>query len=194
MKIYPSTNFYEIPDLIQEEPALAPPGYEGPAMDYASVNSSKAGTVSFFYSAAGTLVKLFKTPGMIQVPQAVEPEFDLDGPRALGLGDIFRRRYIARTWQTLGIQPWVNVGAPPQLDDLVFQGIPKNWSRFAVLGTKSRGHDLLRKYEQCREISPVFTLLVFGGGDATAEFTRKFPGMFFIPSTSLFRKKLEIEI
>lgn len=91
--------------------------------------------------------------------------------RAMVLWLTFKKRWIARYWQTQGIRVFVDAFAP-DFEDINFMGVPKEWSAFATryLGTNPSGEEggweqVEATYKKCREYSTAENLIfvVVGG-------------------------------
>jgi hypothetical protein len=92
--------------------------------------------------------------------------------RAMILWLTFKKRWIARYWQTQGIRIFVDAFAP-DFEDINFMGVPKEWAAFATryLGTNPSGEiggweQVEEIYDKCREYSTAENLVfvVVGGG------------------------------
>jgi hypothetical protein len=91
--------------------------------------------------------------------------------RAMILWLTFKKRWIARYWQTQGIRIFVDAFAP-EFEDINFMGVPKEWAAFATryLGTNPSGdvggwEQVEETYAKCREYSTAENLIfvVVGG-------------------------------
>ena len=103
----------------------------------------------------------------------IEPNFTTSHGmgRAMILWLTFKKRWIARYWQTQGIRVFVDAFAP-EFEDINFMGVPKEWAAFATryLGTNPSGdisgwEQVEETYTKCREYSTAENLIfvVVGG-------------------------------
>ncbi len=92
-------------------------------------------------------------------------------PYPVALHQTYRKRVLSTTWQTHGIQVWVDlcVAARHSLTNLV--GVPRGWQRYCTAGFDSRVSDLdgeLLRARRHADGAP-FGLVVYGGGKLTRE-------------------------
>lgn len=85
--------------------------------------------------------------------------------RAMILWLTFKKRWIARYWQTQGIRIFVDAFAP-EFENINFMGVPKEWAAFATryLGVNPSGdiggwEQVEETYAKCREYSTAENLI-----------------------------------
>ena len=97
-------------------------------------------------------------------------------PGALGLWLIYKKRWLARYWQSMAVRVFVDVDVTPKFFDIALLGVPRGWRAYATRWMQNLddmyGADLLdRKYalarEHAGEATPLF--VVFGGRESVAE-------------------------
>ncbi len=103
----------------------------------------------------------------------VEPNYSayLEMPRIVALWSIYRKRWLARFWQSKGIRVFVdlNVAEPHYSDNLL--GVPKGWRAWATRGYVERlhltevEHDLACQHAGTSDI----LFFVYGGGRAVKD-------------------------
>lgn len=116
---------------------------------------------------------------------AVEPNFSAysNMPPAVALWQIYRKRWIARWWQSQGLRIIVDLNVASNHYELNQLGIPAGWRTFATRGYSSRIDEMHMEFEQAQSIAgeavtPLF--VVYGGGkDVKAECQRS--GWLWIP-------------
>ena len=100
----------------------------------------------------------------------VEPNFScwLDMPRAFGLFQIYRKRWLARYWQSKGIRVFVDLNVAPPFYDLNLLGVPHGWRAYATRGYTDRLDYIDQEHAQaCERAGGSDVLfLVCGGGKA----------------------------
>lgn len=103
----------------------------------------------------------------------VEPNFSayLEMPRAVALWAIYRKRWLARWWQSKGIRVFVdlNVAEPHYSDNLL--GVPKGWRSWATRGYVERLDNTVMEYDLACEHAGTSDVLffVYGGGRAVKD-------------------------
>ena len=102
---------------------------------------------------------------------AVEPNFSVyrNMPAAVALWQVYRKRWIARWWQSHGLRVFVDLNVASNHYGLNHLGIPQGWRAFATRGYSDRLDELRLEYEQAcafagEGVTPLF--LVVGGGKA----------------------------
>jgi len=99
---------------------------------------------------------------------AIEPNFSTsaDMPEAVALYGIFRKRWIARFWQTHGVRIIVDLNVAERFGDLNMLGVPDGWSAFATRAQKNGNHLIPFMHElACQKSGGQPKLfVVYGGG------------------------------
>lgn len=64
----------------------------------------------------------------------VEPNFSTHEqmPKAVALWDIYRKRWLARFWQSYGVRIFVDLNVEPHLMELNMLGVPHGWMAYAT--------------------------------------------------------------
>jgi len=172
---FPSDNEFQIPLLLSSLQAVAVPL---PLEAYGATRQSGPGTYHFYTDDRRILPLIGDpTPIVNACPvAAIEPNFSLYGqmPRALALGRIYHKRWIARFWQSHGIQIIVDLNVAPEHAEDNLLGVPSGWRSYATRGYTDRLDHLQGEYDQaCRHAgSPEILFVVYGGGSKVKELAR----------------------
>lgn len=102
----------------------------------------KVGTYHF-YTEDARFNTVWQKPDMVVSAgcvNAVEPNFSVydQVPRAVALWATFRKRWLARYWQSRGIRIFVDLNVARPYDDLNLLGVPRGWRSYATRGYESR--------------------------------------------------------
>ena len=119
---------------------------------------------------------LFKDPVKLLisgVKQVVEPNlslFDIT-PIAYGLHQIYKKRWLARYFQEVGIKVYADLNVSKKFYEFNQLGIPQGWNAFFTRGYHDRVNYLLEEIEIAKKISGLDTpnLIVYGGGEKIKE-------------------------
>ncbi|OJW23179.1 MAG: hypothetical protein BGO49_27175 [Planctomycetales bacterium 71-10] len=194
--LWPSDNVYDVPCLLPE--------LQADAIDYPvtlwgtqAQHRQMKGTWHF-YTADEAFLHLWSNPAKVLpsgAPTLVEPNFSTHDqtPFAVDLWNIYRRRWLARYWQSQGKRVFVDINVhhrllahheatPGQIPALL--GVPKGWRAYATRAHGNRPALLMSEYAVAREhagCTPLF--LVYGGGDSVKELARE-QGWKWIPEVS----------
>lgn len=175
--LYSSDNLYDIPNLLIEKQArqvilpLAPWGAD---------SRSRTGIATYhFYVDDYRFESIWKNPAKILykgVKALVEPNlstFDTT-PLAVGLGIIYKKRWIARFFQECGILVYADLNVAFKFYEYNKMGIPKGYNAFFTRGYADRMEYLKIELQIAREISGKHTpnLIVYGGGKRIEEFCK----------------------
>lgn len=166
--LWPSSNRFGIPDLLLDCQADAP---EMPLDIWGAKRRDRTSGTALFYTDDYRFRNLWRNPDQLlrtNVTAFVEVNFSVyeDYPLALALWQTFRKRWLARYWQSKGLRCFVDLYVHPHFDHVNLLGVPEGWFSYAT-----RGHpDLLpvldsqlalaRRHSGSDE--PLF--LVYGGG------------------------------
>ncbi len=179
--IYPSGNVLGIPDLLPEMCADAVPL---PVWAWGSVaRDSEHGGTWHCYVEDARFASLLRDPGQLVATgaaAAVEPNVSVydDTPAALAIASLYRKRWVARSWQAAGVRVFVDMNLPEWLFDRDEWklGLPAGWSAFATRGYERRVEALDREYAAALTVTPSPLFLVVGGGKSVASWCRSHPG------------------
>jgi len=172
---YPSDNEYDIPLLLLSGQMRT---FSLPYETWGVSRSVGPGTYGF-YTDDDRIIRLIADPLSVvnAAPAcAIEPNFSVYGqmPRALALGRIYHKRWIARFWQEHGINIMVdlNVARPFAEDNLL--GVPLGWRAWATRGYSDRLGDLDFEYALARRHADTDEILftVYGGGQQVKALAR----------------------
>ena len=103
----------------------------------------------------------------------VEPNYSafIEMPRVVALWSIYRKRWLARWWQSFGVRVFVdlNVAEPHYMDNLL--GVPKGWRAWATRGYVDRMENTEIEFGLACEHAGTSDILffVYGGGKAVKE-------------------------
>jgi hypothetical protein len=171
---WPSSNEYGVPDLLLEYQATSIPL---PFVRWGrETRKSRMRGTWHFYTADERFESLRKRPQHLTGSaclSAVEPNFSVlpHTPRAVALMQTFRKRWLARTWQSYGVRVLVdlNVAEEHAADNLL--GVPCGWTAYATRGSALRLEELERDYNRAHVHARLAPLLfvVYGGGHAVRD-------------------------
>jgi hypothetical protein len=186
--IYPTDNEFGIPRLeLRPEPAA--PGLTAPVCVWGAVGRKKdMGGTWLFYTDDYRFETAWSDPGTVPATSCVgatEPNFSVfdETSRAEALWQIYRKRWLARSWQDAGILVWVDLFVAHTHLDVALLGVPVGWQRYATSGVGSRAGELDLELGLARSRSggAQFTLLVYGGGREVAEWATGRPEVIHVP-------------
>ncbi len=169
--LWASDNDYDIPllDLTMQADAV-----DLPFQIWGSVKRSARmpGTWAF-YTSDDRYEALWTDPTPVlntRCVNAVEPNFSCYAqmPFAVGLWAIYRKRWIARYWQSKGLRIFVDLNVNEKFYDLNFYGVPKGWKAYATRGYSERITQTDLEYDKACERAGTSSILfvVYGGGKA----------------------------
>ena len=167
--VWPSDNDHGIPAL---DPAMQADAFDFPCTVWGTQARGKAMRGTWlFYTADRKFEPIWRDPNAVlrSNPAAcVEPNFSThpEHPRAFVLWNVYRKRWLARWWQSQGVRVFVdlNVDAEFAADNLL--GVPKGWKAFATR-SHSEGAHLEREFALACEHAGTdrILFLVYGGGE-----------------------------
>jgi len=138
--LWPTDNEWGIPTLSIDRQADA---FDLPIESWgAKRRNLKVGTYHF-YTEDKRFNTIWQKPDMVVAAgcvNAVEPNYSVydQVPRAVALWATFRKRWLARYWQSRGIRIFVDLNVARPYDDLNLLGVPKGWRSYATRGYESR--------------------------------------------------------
>lgn len=181
-RIWPSDNAWGVPTLKRD---LEPTELVAPVVRWGSVGrrTQHGGTWCFYvddYRFDGSGWRSLAARVAASNPAAaLEPNLSIFSwtPRAEALHQVYRKRWIARAMQGLGIPVWVDLCVPAEHHDLALLGVPSGWRAYATRGFEERADDIRGEYElAARHAAGEPMFLVWGGGPKVAAITRQLPG------------------
>ncbi|MDE2508138.1 MAG: DUF4417 domain-containing protein [Planctomycetota bacterium] len=174
--LWPSDNEWGIPLL---DIGLAAKAVEYPVATWGSQNRHRHHRGLYhFYTDDERFAPLWTDPTKILssgCPSIVEPNFStfVQMPRAVALWAIYRKRWLARYWQSQGLHVFVDCNVDAAFADLNLLGVPKGWPSYATRAHGGNPDALESEYALAREhagADPLF--LVVGGGNAVQTVAR----------------------
>ena len=114
----------------------------------------------------------------------VEPNFSVytDMPKAVALWQMFRKRWITRWLQSIGIKAIVDLNIAHKHDDLRFIGVPEGWKAYCTRAYSARLVETVIEYEQAvRHAGGGTILFVCYGGGKQAEALSQEHGWIWYP-------------
>lgn len=171
--VWPSDNEWGIATLDIERQADA---VDFPVETWGAKGRTRYAGTYHFYTDDGRFNSIWDKPDMVVKAgcvNAVEPNYSVtsQSPRALALWNTYRKRWLARYWQTKGIRIIVDLNTSVPHHDINMMGVPKGWKAFSTRGYSSQLDALDAELEIARDWSgiksPLF--MVYGGGAKVRE-------------------------
>ncbi|NBW15726.1 MAG: DUF4417 domain-containing protein [Caulobacteraceae bacterium] len=181
--LWPSDNEYHIPLLAPADDY----GVDLPVVAWGSIGRSRSMPGTFqFYVDDYRFDRLWKAPHApidTGCKSLVEPNVSLfdQTPRAAAIWAVYRKRWLARYWQSRCRRVWVDLNVPAAFQSLNLLGVPAGWKHFATRGYDRRLHSLDNEYHVARNHNGNATLLVIGGGSSVAEWCRAHEQVTHVP-------------
>ena len=176
--LYASNNIYEIPTLLIDKQAK---DLILPLIPYGVAARSTIGIGTYhFYVDDYRFENLWNNPVKIinsGCKNIVEPNLSLydTTPISYGLHLIYKKRWLARYYQSEGINVYVDLNVSTKFIDYNILGVPEGYNAFFTRGYKARLIQLQMELEVAKKISqkdnPNF--IVYGGGQFIQEFCSK---------------------
>ena len=198
--LFPSDNEYGIPTL---DMSLQADSVVAPCLKWGSISRRARPNVRtvHFYTDDYKFEALWRKPEQLanlRPRSVVEPNFSTSEvmPRALVLGAIFQKRWMARFWQSCGIRIFVDLNVQPSFYTDNLLGVPKGWQSYATRyintlpdGTKAGDDWIMRDYEVAKGHSEGNKVLfaVFGGRDKAEALCAR-NGWLWIPEDSAVKR------
>lgn len=175
--LWPTDNDYEIPLLdenMQADAVDLPLSIWGAGKRKARMNGTWA-----FYTDDYRFEALWDDPSDVvntQCVNVVEPNFTTTQqmPFPVCLYNIYRKRWLARWWQSMGLRVFVDLNVHPKLYETNLLGVPQGWKAYATRGYSAQLDLLEREYELAKQHAGGGTLLffVYGGGKTVRDYCR----------------------
>jgi len=103
----------------------------------------------------------------------VEPNFSVydDMPRAVAIWQMYRKRWIARWLQSVGVRIFVDLNISHRHDNLRFIGVPEGWKAYCTRAYADRLDETELEYEQAVKHAGTDGILFvcYGGGKKAEE-------------------------
>jgi len=184
--LWPSNNEWGIPLLDASLQAIA---VDLPVSLWGAAGRKKRMDGTWvFYCDDYRFEALWKDPSTVvntQCVNAVEPNFTVgpQTPRAVALWQIYRKRYIARWWQSCGVRVLVDMNVDfSTFGDIALLGVPEGWKAYATRGYTERRDYTILEYEAACEHAGTDSILflLYGGGKKCQELAQE-RGWIWIP-------------
>lgn len=199
--LYPGhDNAWDIPTLDMDMQA---DGFPVPIMKWGSQARSRIMEGTYhFYVEDYKFEALWKHPNGVvnsRVKVIIEPNFSTSShmPRAEVLYMvIYRKRWLARYWQSQGIRVVVDVNIERSFFDIALMGVPKGWKYYANRAYTSDTSHLYEAYKLCVEHAgiPDIVYTVYGGGRGVRELCRKEGWNYLAEEADVSRKRASGEM
>jgi len=186
--LWPSDNDWGVPTL---DPRLQADAVDSPCVAWGSSGARSKplrGTVCF-YTHDRFFEALWSNPGPVLrsgCPTVVEPNFSTHEqmPAAFALWGIYRKRWLARYWQSKGLRVFVDLNVHPNFRRLNLLGVPRSWRAFATR-SHSEGAALDDEFGLAAEHAGTDQLLflVYGGGSRVKQLAGE-RGWVWVPEQS----------
>ena len=191
--LYDSDNKFEIPNLLLDQ---QPKHVELPLNPWGANSRLRKDVNTYhFYVDDYRFEALFKDPiKLLQsgCKQIVEPNCSCHDqtPIAMGIYQIYRKRYLARYFQECGVKVWVDLNVSHRFIEYNKLGVPKGYNAFFTRGLDGWMESLKSDLKVAQEISGLEkpNLCVYGGGDEIQEFCRA-NGLLYISDFINAKKK-----
>ena len=184
--IWPTDNAWGVPVLL---PELQADAVEFPVLPWGCQGQTRAMRGTWvFYVADSVFGVLWQNPAKVLpsgAPCLVEPNFSTSDqtPLVASLWTVFKRRWLARYWQSQGRRVFVDLNVHHSLlvprDETggkapALLGVPEGWKAYATRAHANRPEMLVEEYGVARAHAggtPLF--LVYGGGKRVQELARE---------------------
>ena len=182
--IWPTDNEWGIPLLDTNLQATA---IDLPFKAWGSISlKTRMSGTWHFYTEDYRYEALWRDPSPVantRCANIVEPNFscyDQMAP-AFALFQIYRKRWLARWWQSLGIHVFVDLNVAEPFYDINLLGVPKGWKAWATRGYNDRIDSTEREYQMAVERAGTTSILfvVYGGGKKVQELCQSKGWMWF---------------
>ena len=193
--IFPSDNTDGIPLLDLRMQAT---DVHLPVMTWGSVKRQREMPGTWhFYTEDYRFEALWRDPSPVvntRCNAAAEPNFTTSEQmsRAVAVYQIYRKRWIARYWQSRGVPVFVDLNVAPQWTDENLLGVPEGWRAWITRGYEDRldWTDVEWQLARARCGREDLIFAVYGGGERVAEMCRRYArdGWVYLPETMDQRK------
>lgn len=174
--LWPSDNEWGIPTLDINRQADA---FDVPIETWGAKGRKKAAGTYHFYTEDYRYRAIWENPAQLVDAgciNAVEPNFSVydQVPRVVALWETYRKRWLARYWQSRGIRIFVDLNVARPHDAINLMGVPKGWKAYATRGYSDRIEALEAELAIARKHadSDGVLFLVYGGGKAVKEWSQ----------------------
>lgn len=193
--LFPSDNAFGIPLL---DLALQADYPHLPVMTWGAVkrNQTMLGTWHF-YTDDYRYEALWSDPSPVvnsRCVAVVEPNFTTSEQmaKAVALYQIYRKRWLARYWQSQGLRIFVDLNVAPDWYHDNMLGVPRGWRAYMTRGYADRVGYLAYEHflATCQALTDDILFCVYGGGDAVRQWCLEHAsvGAIYIAETCDVRK------
>jgi hypothetical protein len=103
----------------------------------------------------------------------VEPNYSIRSqtPRAWAMGQTFKKRWLARYWQSKGMRIFVDLNVRLDMADINMLGVPREWKAFAVRGYNNVVEHIDESFKfaaSWAKTNEILFLVIGGGKDVQA--------------------------
>jgi hypothetical protein len=185
--LFPTDNDLGIPVLDRRYEASF---VELPVMTWGATRRNQVMPGSWhFYTEDYRFTSLWADPTPVinsRCVAAVEPNFTTSEqmPAAVAIYQTFRKRWLARFWQSHGIKIFVDLNVAPEWADLNLTGVPAGWRAYMTRGYADRLTSLDDEYRLATERAGSTDILfaVYGGGRPVRAWCHS-KGVIHVPET-----------
>lgn len=196
--LFPSDNQMEIPTLrLDVQPKYA----EIPFLCFGEqkrTKDMKGQGVLHFYTDDYRWSSIYEHPEKIlkhNPGSIVEPNYSLfnETPVAFGLQGIYKKRWIARAMQDLGIPVFVDLNVANKWYAINLFGVPKGYGAFCTRGYSDRLPALEYEYMIAERVADgnLNFFIVCGGGEEVRKWCFAHPKAYYITPTLAIKNKLK---
>jgi hypothetical protein len=118
-----------------------------------------------------------------QCAAVVEPNFSVydDMPRAVAIWQMYRKRWLARWLQSVGIRVFVDMNISERHADLRIIGVPSGWRAYCTRAYSERLDAVEREFQAALEHSRSESILfvVYGGGKKAEELSKTYGWIWY---------------
>jgi len=139
-----------------------------------------------FYTEDYRYEALWRDPSPIlntQCVNIVEPNWScyIQMPPAVALWQIYRKRWMARWWQSYGVRVFADLNVAEVHYSLNLLGIPKGWKAWATRGYTERMSSTEKEYQMAVEHAgtPSILFVVYGGGKQVKQMCQSNGWLYF---------------
>lgn len=175
--IFPSDNELGIPTLLDCQADWI----EAPCRAWGSTGRTRINLGTWhFYVDDYRWSAIWENPWQVTDTQpvvCVEPNYSIqdETPPALAIASIYRKRWLARYWQSCGIKIFVDLFVPSHHQDWNLLGVPSGWRAYATRGQDRNLDGLIEDHEtaRCHARTDQIVFAVFGGGPRVADWCQE---------------------
>lgn len=194
--LWPTDNDWGIPVLDMHLQADA---VDLPVMRWSSVQISRMRGTCHYYTADAKFSALWNDPSSMvntKCINVVEPNWSTANfmPRAIMLWNVYRKRWLARYWQSKGFRIFVDLSVVPECAELNMLGVPQGWRAYATRLYKDRIDEAMQEYRIACERAGSDDLLFFayGGGDACRKLAGEHDWVWIPEETRILRGEYDM--